>query len=166
MIRITNIRSKFFEDIRAVTEAAFGQPDEAELIESLRADGKVIAEQVAHDGESVIGHILFSRLRMSESGDTPALAALAPMAVTPERQKQGVGALLVAAGLADCKAAGVEAVIVLGHPDYYPRFGFSAAKAHSLKAPFEGAAFMALELTEDALKTARGELIYPEAFGL
>lgn len=152
--------------IRVVTEAAFGQPGEADLIEALRADGNVIAEQIAHDGDSVIGHILFSRLSMSESGETPSLAALAPMAVTPERQKQGVGVLLAAAGLADCKAAGIEAVIVLGHPDYYPRFGFSAAKARGLKAPFEGEAFMALELVDGALENARGELIYPAAFGL
>ncbi len=152
--------------IRAVTEAAFGQPDEADLIERLRADGDVIAEQLAHDGESVIGHILFSRLRMSESGEMPVLAALAPMAVTPERQKQGVGALLAAAGLADCKAAGVEAVIMLGHPDYYPRFGFSAEKARPLEAPFSGEAFMALELAEGALEKARGKLIYPAAFDI
>ena len=152
--------------IRAINEAAFEQPDEADLVDRLRENGDVVASLIAEEEEEAIGHILFSRLTMSGSGETPSLAALAPMAVVPDWQGKKAGTLLAAAGLGECRARGVEAVIVLGHADYYPRFGFSASLAASLDAPFSGESFMALELEPGALARAQGKLIYPAAFGV
>ncbi|HEX5776920.1 MAG TPA: N-acetyltransferase, partial [Caulobacteraceae bacterium] len=127
--------------IREVVIAAFGQPDEADLIERLRADGDALIELVAEEGGEVVGHILFSPM----ASQPPAkIAALAPVAVKPDLQRGGIGIALNEAGLDACRAAGVEAVIVLGHADYYPRFGFSAELARRVRAPFSGPSFMAL----------------------
>src|SRR5205807_7027312 len=99
------------------------------------------------------------------NGTVPTLA-LAPMAVIPLRQRQGVGTSLVREGLRKCAEAGHRIVVVLGHPDYYPRFGFSARLAERLMAPFSGAAFMALELMPGALAEVAGEVRYAPPFGL
>ncbi len=143
--------------IRAVNRDAFGRDDEADLVDQLRADGDSLVELVAVDDE-IVGHILFSAMAV---GDITA-AALAPMAVRTTQQRRGVGTALVEAGLAACR---VPAVIVLGHPNYYPRFGFSAALAEKLKAPFSGPAFMALEFTPGALKPG-AQARYAKAFGI
>ncbi len=145
--------------IRAVEIAAFGQEDEAALVDRLRADGDALVELVAEDEGAIVGHILFSPM---QARPAMSVAALAPVAVIPERHAQGVGSALVRAGLDACRAAGVEAVIVLGHPDYYPRFGFSADAARGVEAPFDGPAFMALSL-KGALPAAVG---YAPAFGV
>lgn len=153
--------------IRRINEDAFGGAEEAGLVERLRADGDVVVELVACRGSEVVGHILFSRLPI-ESGDgavVPAVA-LAPMAVLPAHQKLGIGSALVAQGLAACRDSGIAAVVVLGHPRYYPRFGFSAAKAAHLSAPFSGEAFMALELVPGALDIEGAGVRYAAAFGL
>jgi putative acetyltransferase len=151
--------------VRAVNRHAFGGDGEADLVERLRADGLVIASLVAVAGGKVIGHILFSALPIEiPEGDVRA-AALAPMAVLPSHQRQGIGGALIRAGLAACRNAGIEAVVVLGHPDYYPRFGFSADAARKLHAPFSGPALMALELTRGVL-AGGGRVRYPAAFGL
>jgi putative acetyltransferase len=88
------------------------------------------------------------------------------MAVLPERQRQGIGSLLVQQGLRSCAEAGHRIVVVLGHPGFYPRFGFSSRLAERLKAPFSGPAFMALELVRGALDGVGGEVRYPAPFGL
>jgi putative acetyltransferase len=146
---------------RAVNIAAFGRVDEADLVDRIRSDGDHLVECVAEDAGKIIGHILFSRMSV---GGTPA-AALAPMAVDPDHQRQGIGSALVHAGLAACRGAGIPAIIVLGHPDYYPRFGFTAGAAAHLTAPFSGPAFMALELVPGSL-AAGGQVRYATAFGL
>jgi putative acetyltransferase len=93
-------------------------------------------------------------------------AALAPLAVAPARQRRGIGSALVRRGLDVCRERGRAAVIVLGHPSYYPRFGFSAALARGFRAPYAGEAFMALELTPGALAAGAGDVRYPKAFEL
>ena len=148
--------------IREVVTAAFKQADEADLVDRLRADGDALVELVAEDGGEVVGHILFSPM---ESDPPARVAALAPVAVTPAAQNRGVGVALNKAGLAACRAAGIELVIVLGHADYYPRFGFSSALARRVRAPFSGPSFMALELTPGVLATER-TVGYAPAFGL
>ncbi len=152
--------------IREVNELAFGTPEEVELVDRLRSDGLVLASLVACDGGEVVGHILFSELPIETAGRTIRGAALAPMAVRPDRQRQGLGSALVRRGLEACRALGVEAVVVLGHPAYYPRFGFSVETARLLEAPFSGPAFMALELTPGALDGVSGRVRYPPPFGL
>lgn len=148
--------------IRDVVTAAFGRPDEADLVERLRADGDALVELVAEDGAEVLGHILFSPMAC----DPPArIAALAPVAVKPTVQRGGIGIALNQAGLDACRAEGVDAVVVLGHADYYPRFGFSAELARQVRAPFSGPSFMALELTPGVLATER-TVRYAPAFGV
>jgi putative acetyltransferase len=152
--------------IAAVVRAAFGGEDEVALIAQLRSDGDALVSLVAAEGEAVLGHILFSRLGVEVDGAPVPAAALAPVAVRPDRQGQGIGAQLIEAGLEACRAAGIAAVIVLGHPDYYPKFGFSAELARKLRAPFSGDAFMALELVPGALAGASGSVRYAAAFGI
>ena len=154
-----------FAAVRAVNREAFGQADEADLVERLREDGEVVASLVAEVDNAVVGHILFSRLPIVASAREIAGAALAPVAVLPRFQRLGVGSALVRAGLRRCAESGSEAVVVLGHPAYYPRFGFSTALAERLDAPFSGAAFMALELVPGALADG-GVVRYAAAFGV
>ncbi len=151
--------------IRQILRHAFGQNYEADLVERLRADGDVLLELVAATDIALQGHILYSPLSIERDGGTLAAAALAPVAVLPALQRAGLGKALIEAGNARCAALGLSAIIVLGHPDYYPRFGFSAATADALQAPFSGPAFMALELQPGALK-AGGRVRYTRAFGV
>jgi len=151
--------------IRAVIRQAFGQDDEANLVEQLRADGDVLLELVEASDIAIQGHILYSRLRIERADGALEAAALAPVAVLPAFQSRGVGKALIEAGNARCAARGLDAIIVLGHADYYPQFGFSAAAAESLDAPFSGPHFMALELRPEALR-AGGRVRYARAFGV
>jgi putative acetyltransferase len=153
-----------YSAIRALVAAAFGQPDEADLVERLRADREVLVELVAKEEGVLTGHILYSRLAIVRPDETLSAAALAPVAVAPAHQRQGIGAALIRAGNAACAKLGLAAIIVLGHSHYYPRFGFSAETAESLDAPFSGPAFMALELAPDRLRGG-GRVIYAPAFG-
>ena len=154
-----------FPAIRAIIRHAFGAGDEANLVEDLRAAGDVVCEFVAASDIALQGHILYSRLAIEGAGETIAAAALAPVAVLPAFQRQGLGGELIRAGNARCGELGCAAIIVLGHAEYYPRFGFSAATAESLEAPFSGPHFMALELKPGALK-AGGRVRYAKAFGV
>ena len=148
--------------IREVVSAAFGEPDEADLVDRLRADGDALVELVADEDGEVVGHILYSPMQ----SDPPAsVAALAPVAVKPTVQRAGIGIALNRAGLAACREAGVELVIVLGHADYYPRFGFSAELAKRVHAPFSGPSFMALELSPGVLGAER-IVRYAPGFGI
>jgi putative acetyltransferase len=148
--------------IAEVVEAAFEGPDEARLVEALRANADAMFELVAEEDGRVVGHILFSRLW----ADRGALyAALAPVAVTPGRQNAGLGSALIRAAIECAPEFGTAGVLVLGHPDYYPRFGFSAQAAAKVTAPFTGLpAFMALELEPGAFAEPM-TVVYPDPFG-
>ena len=159
MIRFA--RSADHPAIAEVVEAAFGQPDEARLVERLRDAGDVLFELVAVEGDSVDGHILFSRLFADRA---ELYAALAPVAVRPGVQRGGVGSALVRAGLEQAREFGAHGVLVLGHPDYYPRFGFAAEAAARVRSPYAGnPAFMALALEPEAF-TEPFMVAYPAAF--
>ena len=149
--------------IRTVNREAFGGEAEVELVDALRANGDAAVSLVAETDTGLVGHILFSRLPVHAPGTEVAAVALAPMSVLPEWQRRGVGSALVRTGLDRCRNAGFEAVVVLGHPAYYPRFGFSTDLAEQLQAPFSGPAFMALELVPGALRDG-GVVRYPDAF--
>jgi putative acetyltransferase len=154
--------------IADVSRAAFRQDNEARLIAALRKSAGFDPELslVAVRDDVIVGHILFSRILIeSESSEVPALA-LAPMAVLPALQREGIGSQLVAEGLESCRRAGHRIVIVVGHPDYYPRFGFVPAGPLGLRAPFPvpSEAFMALELVAGALDGVHGTVRYPPPF--
>jgi putative acetyltransferase len=152
--------------IRQLNDDTFGGHYESRLIEDLRAAGLDAVELVAVENDDIVGHILFSVLATTIDRQTVPALALAPMAVRPDRQRRGIGSALVRAGLDLARDRDWRAVIVLGHKGYYPRFGFSAALARPLEAPFSGDAFMALELAPDALRGEKGRVTYPPPFGV
>ena len=154
------------EAIRRLNDLAFDGSFESTLVEELRAAMLDAVELVAIEDGRVVGHILFSALTMLIDDEAITTLALAPMSVHPDHQRAGIGSGLVQAGLVLASRREWQAVIVLGHPDFYPRFGFSAELASDLDAPFEGDAFMALELVEGALDGDDGLVVYPPAFRL
>jgi putative acetyltransferase len=117
--------------ICAINVAAFGRPDEANLVARLRNEGAVLASFVAEVDGRIVGHILFSRMLIETPSVRLSAVAVAPMAVAPEQQRLGVGRQLIRDGLAWLRARGEHIVIVLGHPAYYARFGFSPAGARA-----------------------------------
>ncbi|WP_374472621.1 GNAT family N-acetyltransferase [Phenylobacterium sp.] len=158
---IRHARPEDHAAIAAVVEAAFGQADEARLVERLRADGDVLFELVSVEDQDLVGHILFSRLWADRY---ELFAALAPVAVRPDRQNGGLGSALIRAGLESARDFGAHGVLVLGHPAYYPRFGFSAEAAAGVSAPYAGSpAFMALALETGAFDGPL-TVAYPDAF--
>ncbi len=164
MLSIRNETPGDHDAIREVNRLAFGQDSEALLVDRLRAGGHVVASLVAVEQEQIVGHILFSELSVDAGARTLHAAALAPMAVRPDRQRRGIGSALVHRGLDVCRERGIAVVLVVGHPAYYPRFGFSAALASRLRSPYSGDAFMAIELVPGALDGVEGNVNYPAAF--
>ena len=162
------LRDEMLADDRAIGEVhrrAFGGEVEARLVDRLRADGLIVASVVAVEAGRVVGHVLFSDLSIETARGVVDAVALAPLAIVPEWQGCGIGTALVWRGLARCRERGRAAVVVLGHPGYYPRFGFSVELARPLRAPYAGEAFMALELTPGVLADG-GTVRYPDAFRL
>ncbi len=155
-----------YDPIRDVNRLAFKQESEARLVDKLRADGDVVASLVAVEGDQVVGHIMFSKLPIETDGEILRGAALAPMAVRPDLQRQGIGSALLKRGIELCRDRGYVVIVVLGEPAYYSRFGFSAERAKRLRSPYSGESLMALELTPGVLKDGTGSLIYPDAFSL
>ncbi len=132
------------EAVQALVQAAFGRVEEAEVVERLRDDPDLVISLVADVDRQVVGHIMFSRLGSSAG---LSLAQLSPLSVEPGRQRSGIGGALVEAGLGICRVLGLDGVLVLGHPDYYPRFGFSAEATRKLVSIFSGRpSFMGLTL--------------------
>jgi putative acetyltransferase len=165
------IRPETPDDIPAIFEVnfqAFAHYDEANLVNTLR-DAHVFNPElslVAVCGDRIIGHIMFPPVTIeSPKGSTPAVA-LAPLVVHPDYQCLGVGSALIEEGLNACRSFGHRIVIVIGHPAYYPRYGFHPARAHGIMAPFIVAddVFMVLDLVPGALDGIQGMVKYPKAF--
>lgn len=150
--------------VRMVHERAFGRADEARLVEALHRDGFVRLALVAEVGGGVVGHVLFSDLPVRTVAGTVHLLALAPLAVLPEHQRAGIGSALVRHGLHECAERGHRAVVVLGEPAYYGRFGFTTERAASLTSPYSGPYFQAVELKPGAIDTLAGVVQYPAPF--
>ncbi len=154
-----------YEAIRSVNSFAFGQDAEARLVDALRDGGYVRCSLVADKDGQIVGHILLSDLPIITTTGTVSALALAPMAVLPVFQRQGIGSALVRRGLGVCREQGHRIVIVLGHPDFYPKFGFSMKLAVPLSSPFGGCeAWMALELVPNALEDIVGDVQYAPPF--
>jgi putative acetyltransferase len=152
--------------VRLVNQLAFGQPVEADLVERLRQAGTDSLSLVAED-DMVVGHILFTSVVIESAGRRVLGLGLAPMAVVPDRQRQGIGSQLVKRGLAILRERGCPFVVVVGHPDYYPRFGFEPASKHGLVSQWESvpdAAFMVVVLDAHAMAGVSGVARYREEF--
>jgi putative acetyltransferase len=151
-------------DIRDVNRVAFGGEDEARLVDALRDGGFARVSLVAEIGDRVVGRILFGDLPIITPGGQVEAVFLAPLAVVPAHQRGGIGSLLVEEGLRACRECGHRIAVVLGHPEFYGRFGFSAKLAEPLESPYSGPAFMALELVPGALDGVTGGVRYPPPF--
>jgi putative acetyltransferase len=151
--------------IHAVNVAAFETRLEANLVDRLRQAAHPTVSLVADDGGKIIGHILFSPVTLSGDPDAKIMG-LAPMAVLPSEQRRGIGSALVREGLKRCKELGYGAVVVVGHRDYYPRFGFKSASTFNLKSEYDvpDDVFMALELTPIYLQDKSGTIHFHPAF--
>ena len=143
--------------VLAVERAAFGGTVEADLVAALLAGEAFVPDLslVAECGASIVGHVLFTRSGVG----TAEAALLAPLAVAPESQGRGIGGALVRAGLARAAELGFDVALVLGHPGYYPRFGFEPAEPHGIMPPYPvdpSEAWMVAELRPGSLKDAVG----------
>lgn len=158
-----------YSDVYEVNRLAFGQKGEADLVDSLRKNIEVFISElslVAANETEIVGHILFTKIKIDNVSEQFESLALAPMAVKNEFQNQGIGAKLVNEGLRKATELGYKSVIVLGHEHYYPKFGFVPAEKWNIKASFEvpQSNFMAIELVENGLKNVQGTVIYPKEF--
>jgi putative acetyltransferase len=165
MIEIRAEHPDDIDAIRHVNECAFGSAVEPRLVDRLRTANMAVVSLVAAHDDRVVGHILFSPVAIGNAPETLRGVGLAPMSVLPEYQNEGIGSRLVRAGLEACKQAGVDIVVVLGHVDYYPRFGFAPAKNYGLENEYGASeAFMALELRKGALDEVSGLVRFAPAF--
>ena len=153
--------------ILAIHRDAFETDTEANLVEALLADGDAVISLVAVENSVVVGHALLSRLHIEgEAGEVEVLG-LAPLAVRPQAQNRGIGSALVEASVVAAADAGWRAIVVLGHPDFYPRFGFTPAMPRGILPPWPEVpadAWMVAELAEGSLIGASGTVAYPRAF--
>jgi len=151
--------------VRHVVASAFETAAESRLVDALRERARPVVSLVAEKAGSVVGHVMFSPVSLSGHPEVPMMG-LAPMAVAPEHQRTGIGSALARAGLDRCAQLGIAAVVVLGHPAYYPRFGFVPASRFEIDCEYADTeeAFMAIELIDGALRTASGRIHYHAAF--
>jgi putative acetyltransferase len=165
VVRTENLEDR--KSVRRVNELAFGRRNEADLVDALRANARPYVSSVAVIDEQVVGHILFSPVSVESEGSAFTAMGLAPMAVLPECQNQGIGSRLVREGLKECERLGEDIVVVLGHPNYYPRFGFMPASLKGLRSEYDvpDEVFMVAELVPGALKGRRGLVKYHPEFG-
>ncbi len=156
---------KDWSAVHAVNVSAFETAAEADLVDVLRSEAKPNISLVAEDNDKVVGHIMFSPVSLSNHPNLRFMG-LGPMAVTSDHQREGIGGELVRAGLEQCKQLGFGAVIVLGHPDYYPRFGFVPSVQFGIDSEYEvpEEVFMVLELQPGYLRGAGGTIKYHAAF--
>jgi putative acetyltransferase len=165
------IREETPEDlpaIHAVNQAAFGRPDEAALVDRLRANGAVLLSLVAVAGGRVIGHILYSPVALGDEGAPLDGAGLGPMAVLPEEQRSGIGGRLIAEGTRRLRERGCPFIVVLGHPEYYPRFGFIPASMLGIQCTWDvpDNVFMVLTLDSARLAGKTGPARYRDEFSM
>ncbi len=165
-IHIRETNSNDFNDIMEVEEQAFGSVKEAKLTAALLEDpsAEPIVSLLAFQGDEAIGHILFTRAYIDELAKQPMIHILAPLAVKPECQKQGIGGKLIKAGLEILKERGTELVFVIGHMDYYPKHGFTPdAKSLGFTTPYPipeevKDAWMVLSLMPNGFEKFKGKV--------
>ena len=151
--------------VHAVNRSAFGTSVEANIVDALRRKSSRLISLVAEVDGVLVGHIMFSPVSLEEHRDINIMG-LAPMAVAPPQQGKGIGAALVVEGLSECRRLGCRAVVVLGHPEYYPRFGFDRAANYGIRSEWDvpDDVFMITELEAGALHGVTGVIGYDAAF--
>jgi len=167
MPNVILIRPETTNDVAAihvVEASAFGRDDEAALVDALRTLNQDFNSLVAALGDEIVGHICFSRLSIEGGSEDSTVLALAPLAVLPEHQRHGIGSMLVQAGLEECRRRNADAVFVVGHPDYYSRFGFRPASEVGVRCEFEvpDQAFRVIKVRPNTVTP--GVLRYPQPF--
>ena len=152
--------------IRTVNERGFGGPAEARLVDAIRLRKKVFLSLVAEIEDHIVGHILFSPVTIGSAEKHVSAAGLGPMAVLPENQRQGIGSRLVRTGIEKCRTIDIPCIVVLGHPEYYPRFGFVPASKYGIGCEYDvpDEVFMILELRKGALQGQSGTVKYLPEF--
>lgn len=165
------IRSESSSDyvgISRVNDEAFGQPNEGKLVADLRKNPKFVSDLslVAEKDGQIVGHILLFPISISTPSGSVDSLSLAPVAVLPPYQKQGIGGTLIRAGLDEAEQLGYTSVIVVGHPEYYPMFGFKPASQWNIRCPYDAPdeAFMAIELVENSLDIGGGMAEFPSEY--
>ncbi|MET3026730.1 N-acetyltransferase [Flavobacterium sp. UW10123] len=162
-----------FESVFQLIEKAFEKEEYSDhkeqfLVERLRNSEAFIPELsiVAELDDRIIGHILFTKLRIKNDSNSFESLALAPVSVLPEFQGKGIGSKLILYGHEVAKSLGYKSVILLGHQDYYPRFGYELCEKYNIIMPFDVPAenCMVIALAEDGLNDVNGEVVYPKAF--
>jgi len=166
---LVTIRQEILEDIdeiRRINIEAFGGTTEADIVDKLRQRQAFTLSLVAVCEGKIVGYILFSPVTVGSESISVTAIGLGPMAVLPSFQRTGIGSALVANGLKECQNLGHEIVIVLGHPEYYPRFGFVSGSIYGIKSEYDvpDEAFMVLELRPGALKGRSGIVKYQPEF--
>jgi len=169
MITIRTEQPQDIADIRKLNELAFGREDEANIVDRLRAGCPDLLSLVAREEGRLLGHILFSPAAIEGRSDTLRGMSLGPMAVLPERQNEGIGSSLVRAGISWLDSPSCPFILVLGHADFYPRFGFKRAHKRGIKCPWNGVpkeAFMVLVLDHEQMSGFSGSAQYRPEFVL
>jgi len=166
---VTTFRAEQIGDetaVRVLNEQAFGQPNEANIVDALRERGAVVLSMVATDNDKLVGHVLFTEAIVTDAHSPFRALGLGPMAVLPSYQRRGIGSSLLRGALDECRELEYDAVVVIGHPEFYPRFGFGPAKLKGIRCEFDvpDDAFMVLELREDALAGRTGVVKYQPEF--
>jgi len=166
MIEIREEQRLDITSIRELNIKAFGQSQEADIVDQLRPSCNDLLSLVAVLENQVVGHILFSPATIEGQGRNVSGMALAPMAVLPEYQRQGIGSELVRAGISKLKNKQCPFVLVLGHVEYYPRFGFEPASLYGIRSEWEvpDEVFMILVLNEAEMKGVSGVAKYRQEF--
>lgn len=157
-----------YESIKRLNDEAFGQENEGRMVNALRKTSKFITSLslIAEMNNNILGHILFYPVTIKTDKGNYDVLSLAPLAVLPADQNKGIGSKLVKKGLEHCKETDFDVVIVVGHPNYYPRFGFKPASKWNIKLPLDAPeeAFMVLELKENTLDRYAGTVIFPKEY--
>ncbi|WP_442601823.1 GNAT family N-acetyltransferase [Paenibacillus sp. KN14-4R] len=159
-----------FKDVYQINFQAFGnREDESKLVERIRKSEEFVPELslVAEKNNEIVGHIMLSKAIVEAQNEVHTVIVLAPIAIKPDLQKQGIGSSLIEEGIRRCKALGYGLILLIGHPSYYPRVGFQPARKFGLELKqFEvpDEVFMVYEVEERKLQEIRGELKYPKAF--
>lgn len=165
MIRIRKEKSSDIEAIKYVNDQAFKQPVEGNIVKKIRNTDSKILSLVAEVENQIAGHIFFSHAEIEGHPEINKGMGLAPMAVLPAYQKQGIGTMLINKGISILKNQNVPFIIVLGHPDYYPKFGFEKASEYGIRCQWAGVpdeAFMILILDKNKMKNIKGVAKYRE----